>query len=78
VLVEGDEIDTADGGPSTHPGDPGAARARAARIGSAWLPLAGSFRRVRDGATDEHDVTESFEVHLIERPVEARGAFPIE
>jgi hypothetical protein len=65
VLIEGDgRIKDGD----QHPADPAAVRARTARLASAMLPLAASFRRVRDITGEEHDVTESFEVHLIEAP----------
>ena len=45
---------------------------RAIRLGSAWLDVATAFRRIRHATTDEQDVTESFEVQLIERPPDRR------
>ncbi|NNM24582.1 MAG: hypothetical protein HKO59_01130 [Phycisphaerales bacterium] len=64
VLVDGDTPEPA--GRPIHPGDEQATRMRAERIGSAWLPLAATYRRVRDAPGAERDVTESFEVHVIE------------
>lgn len=53
--------------PGAHPGTPEARRARMLRIGSAWLALAEAWRRDLHASEETHDVTESFEVQLIER-----------
>ena len=51
-----------------------AARARAARLASAWLDPASTFRRVRHDALESHDVSEWFEVQLMERAIRVGGS----
>ncbi|MHC4991026.1 MAG: hypothetical protein ACYTJ0_11230 [Planctomycetota bacterium] len=48
-----------------------AASARAARLATAWLEPAATFRRVGRGVAAAHDIMESFEVQLIERRARA-------
>lgn len=56
-----------------HPSAPEAARARSARMASAWLEPVSTFCRTCHDAEDAREITESFEVQLIER-VSAAGA----
>ena len=66
VLFDGDPSRESSDDSDLHPGDPAAARARAVRLGTAWLDLIAVCRRVRHDASDGHETTESFEVQLIE------------
>jgi hypothetical protein len=73
VLLEGGGLDGREpAAKSRHPADPAAARARAARLRTAWLDLAAVYRRVHYETRPDHDVTESFEVQLIDLPARAR------
>ncbi len=74
VLREGDgAVPSGDGHARLHPGDPAAARARIARLSTAWLDLAAVYCRSRYATRPGYDVTESFEVQLIEEPAARRS-----
>jgi hypothetical protein len=62
VLFDGEDAAGANG----HPGSRAAARARAVRIGSALVDVEAAYRRSEHEAAADHDVTETFEVQIVD------------
>ncbi|MHC4992106.1 MAG: hypothetical protein ACYTGC_14135 [Planctomycetota bacterium] len=74
VLFEPDAA--ADGEPA-HPASVEGSRARARRLASAWIEPAATFIRAHLDADETHDISESFEIQLIEQPAAVRdGVLP--